>query len=149
MRQALDTYDDMPKYMKQYLRNYGWHFNKALCNYAVSLMKKGGQKLEPVSKEYVDKTLEQYNIQLEKNVGCDYIFVANMCKADYYGSSITDEKHFALYIKDTIDETELRCIDVDCVDFKSISCSKCPLSLQNEKGLFEGEFKILELEDNE
>ena len=57
MRQALDTYDDMPKYMKQYLRNYGWHFNKALCNYAVSLMKKGGQKLEPVSKEYVDKTL--------------------------------------------------------------------------------------------
>ena len=71
MRQALDTYDDMPKYMKQYLRNYGWHFNKALCNYAVSLMEKGGQKLEPVSKEYVDKTLEQYNIQLEKNVGCD------------------------------------------------------------------------------
>ena len=106
MRQALDTYDYMPKYMKQYLRNYGWHFNKALCNYAVSLMKKGGQKLEPVSKEYVDKTLEQYNIQLEKNVGCDYIFVANMCKADYYGSSITDEKHFALYIKDTIDDED-------------------------------------------
>lgn len=26
-----------------------------------------------------------------------------MCKADYYGSSITDERHFALYIKDTID----------------------------------------------
>ena len=53
------------------------------------------------------------------------------------------------YIKDTIDETELRCVDVDCVDSKSISCSKCPLSLQNEKGLFESEFKILELEDNE
>ena len=52
------------------------------------------------------------------------------------------------YIKNTVDETELRCIDVDCVDSKSISCSKCPLSLQNEKGLFEGEFKILELEDN-
>ena len=66
----------------------------------------GGQKLEPVSKEYVDKTLEQYNIQLEKNIGCDYIFVANMCKADYYGSSITDEKHFALYIKDTIDDED-------------------------------------------
>ena len=34
------------------------------------------------------------------------IFVANMCKADYYGSSITDEKHFALYIKDTIDDED-------------------------------------------
>ena len=53
------------------------------------------------------------------------------------------------YIKDTIDTIELRCVDVDCVDSKSIGCSKCPLSLQNEMGLFEGEFKILELEDNE
>ena len=106
MRQALDTYDDMPKYMKQYLRNYGWHFNKALCNYAVSLMKKGGQKLEPVSKEYVDKTLEQYNIQLEKNVGCDYIFVANMCKADYLGSSVPDGLHLCLYVKDVIDDVD-------------------------------------------
>ena len=53
------------------------------------------------------------------------------------------------YIKDMIDETELRCIDVDCVDSKSINCSKCPLSLQNEMGLFEGEFKILELEEIE
>lgn len=94
-------------YIMRWMNNgYGWHFNKALCNYAVSLMEKGGQKLEPVSKEYVDKTLEQYNVQLEKNVGCDYVFVANMCKADYYGSSITDEKHFALYIKDTIDDED-------------------------------------------
>lgn len=30
----------------------------------------------------------------------------NMCKADYYGSSISDEKHFALYIKDTIDDED-------------------------------------------
>ena len=26
--------------------------------------------------------------------------------ADYYGSSITDERHFALYIKDTIDDED-------------------------------------------
>ena len=53
------------------------------------------------------------------------------------------------YIKDTIDETELRCIDADRVDPKGLSCSKCPLSLQNEMGLFEGEFKILESEEIE
>lgn len=29
-----------------------------------------------------------------------------VCGADYYGSSITDEKHFALYIKDTIDDED-------------------------------------------
>lgn len=99
-------YDDMPKYMRKYLQNYGWHFNKALCQYATSLMKKGGKKLEPLSKEYIDRTLENNNIKLTKNVGYDYIFVANMCKADYYGSSISDEHHFALYIKDTIEDED-------------------------------------------
>jgi hypothetical protein len=57
MRTALDMYDDMPKYMRKYLQNYGWHFNKALCNYATSLMTKNGKKLEPLTKEYVDKVL--------------------------------------------------------------------------------------------
>ena len=84
----------------------GWHFNKSLCNFAVSLMTKHGKKLEPISKETVDKLLEQNKIQLDNNVGYDYVFVANMCKADYYGSSITDDKHVALYIKDTIDDED-------------------------------------------
>jgi hypothetical protein len=106
MRPALDMYDDMPKYMRKYLQNYGWHFNKALCDYATSLMVKNGKKLDVLSKEYIDKVLQQNNIKLTKNVGCDYIFVANMCKADYYGSSIADEKHFALYIKDTIEDED-------------------------------------------
>ena len=106
MKTALDVYDDMPKYMRKYLQNYGWHFNKALCDYAISLMTKNGKKLEPLTREYVDKTLQQYSIKLTNNVGHDYVFVANMCKADYYGSSIIDERHFALYIKDTIDDED-------------------------------------------
>lgn len=106
MRVALDIYDDMPKYMRKYLQNYGWHFNKAMCSYAVSLMRKNGKKLEPLTKDYIDKVLENNNIKLTRNVGYDYIFVANMCKADYYGSSIPDEKHFALYIKDTIEDED-------------------------------------------
>ena len=106
MRAALDSYDDLPKAMKRYLRHNGWHFNKALCDYAVSLMRKHGKPLEPITKETVDKLLEQYKIQLDNNAGYDYVFVANMCKADYYGSSITDDKHVALYIKDTIDDED-------------------------------------------
>ena len=106
MRAALDLYDDMPKAMRTYLRHNGWHFNKSLCNFAVSLMKKNGKQLEPISKENVDKLLSQNKIQLDNNVGYDYVFVANMCKADYYGSSIIDDKHVALYIKDTIDDED-------------------------------------------
>jgi hypothetical protein len=106
MRPALDLYDEIPLAMRKYLRHNGWHFNKALCNFAVSLMKKNGKKLDPISKENVDKLLEQYSIHLKNNIGYDYVFVANMCKADYYGSSITDDKHVALYIKDTIDDED-------------------------------------------
>ena len=103
---SLDIYDERPQEMTNYLRHYGWHFNKALYEYAVSLMRKDNSKVEPIAKEFVDKILRQYNISLDNNVGYDYMFVANMCKADYYGSSIEDEKHFALYIKDTIDDED-------------------------------------------
>ena len=106
MRVALDLYEDLPKNMRKYLMHNGWHFNKSLCDFAVSLMKKQGKKLDPLSKEFVDKLLDQHKIQLDNNVGYDYVFVANMCKADYYGSSITDDKHVALYIKDTIDDED-------------------------------------------
>ena len=106
MRTALDINDNMPKAMRKYISNYGWHFNKSMCEYAVSLMRKKGKQMEPVSKEYIDKLLQQYDIKLENNTGHDYVFVGNMCKADYYGSSIIDEKHFALYIKDTIDDED-------------------------------------------
>ena len=106
MRPSLDSFDSMPTYMRKYLQNYGWHFNKALYEYAVSLMRKDNSKVEPIAKEFVDKILRQCNISLDNNVGYDYMFVANMCKADYYGSSIEDEKHFALYIKDTIDDED-------------------------------------------
>ena len=106
MRTALDIYDTIPKYMKIYLQNYGWHFNKALCRYAVSLMCKNDEPIQPVTKDIIDEILEQYDIKLKNNIGYDYVFVGNMCKADYYGSSIIDDKHFALYIKDTIDNED-------------------------------------------
>ena len=106
MRAALDLYEDLPKAMRKYLMYNGWHFNKTLCNFAITLMRKHGKPLDPISKENVDKLLEQNKIQLNNNVGYDYVFVANMCKADYYGSSIVDDKHVALYIKDTIDDED-------------------------------------------
>lgn len=102
----LDLYDEMPRAMKIYLRNYGWHFNKAACDFATSKMTKNGTKLVPVSKEQVDKFMQRNNVIINNNRGYDYVFVANMCKADYYGSSIEDEKHLVLYIKDTLDDED-------------------------------------------
>lgn len=39
-RESLDIYDERPREMKAYLSNLGWHFNKKMCDFAVSLMKK-------------------------------------------------------------------------------------------------------------
>lgn len=111
-RQPLDIYDDIPKAMRTYLQHNGWHFNKKACEYAVELMKRKNEatgkkeKIEPWTKDQVDNLLIKHNVVLEENVGYDYVFVANMCKADYLKSSVTDEQHAALYVKDTIDDVD-------------------------------------------
>lgn len=108
----LDIYDDMPKYMKRYISNYGWHFNKKAYEYAVSFMKKKNtktninEKVIGYTKEQVDKLLEDNNIELKNKIMYDYVFAATMCKADYLGSSILNENYLAIYVKDTIDDVD-------------------------------------------
>ena len=102
-RMPLDIYDDRPTSMKRYLKYYGQHFNKKLCEFAISKMNHGKT---PIPKEKVDEMLNRYNINLEHNELHDYIFVCNMGNNDYMGSSIIDEKHLALYIKDVIDDKD-------------------------------------------
>lgn len=109
-RTDLTQYDIKPEGMINYLRYNGPHFNKKLCDFAVSLMsKKQGNTLTPISpytKEQVDNMLKVYMITIKNNQLYDYIYIANMCKADFLGSSIVDEKHLALYIKDVIDDDD-------------------------------------------
>ena len=99
----LDLYDDRPTSMKRYLKYYGEHFNKKLCEFAVSKMNHGKQ---PIQSEKVDEILNKHNIKLEKNQLYDYVYVYNMGNNDFLGSSITDEKHLALYVKDVIDDKD-------------------------------------------
>ena len=99
----LDYYDDRPTSMKRYLKYYGKHFNKKLCDFAVSKMKHG--KI-PVSKESVENILNKHNIELEHNELYDHVYVYNMGNNDFFGSSISDEKHLAMYVKDVIDDKD-------------------------------------------
>lgn len=103
MRTSLDVYDDRPTSMKRYLRYYGQHFNKKLCNFAISKMDHNKQ---PVNKDKVDEILSKYNINLENNELYDYVYVYNMGNNDFLGSSIQDEKHLAIYVKDVIDDED-------------------------------------------
>ena len=112
IRESLDQFDVLPPSMINYLRHYGRHFNKKLCEFATKKMRISKEddddekEFKPISKEKVDTILGNYNIKLKNNQLYDYIYVANMCKADFYGSSIEDDKHFALYIKDVIDDVD-------------------------------------------
>jgi hypothetical protein len=111
-KMPLDIYDDIPKAMRNYLSHYGWHFSKNACDFAVKMMKKENpatkklEKIEPYTKDQVDEMLKKYGITLEDTGGYDYIFAANMCKADYLRSSVPDEQHLALYIKDVISDPD-------------------------------------------
>ena len=110
MRESLDYYDTLPEDMINYLRYNGRHFNKKLLDFAVSKMttKVDGkeEKLNPITKKQLSDLLDKYSIKLENNVLYDAVYVANMCKADFLGSSIIDEGHLALYVKDVIDDVD-------------------------------------------
>lgn len=106
-------FDEFPREMLIYMRNYGPHFNRKLFEFAVDNMTKVNngveEKIKPYTKEEVDDILRLQGITLKRNQLYDAAYVANMCKADFLGSSIKDEKHLALYIKDVIE-------DVDAID---------------------------------
>lgn len=106
----LTQYDIKPEGMINYLRYNGPHFNKKLCDFAVGLMqKKVGNimtKITPMSKEEVDQLLKNNAITLKGGQLYDSVYVANMCKADFLGSSITDLQHLAKYIKDVLDDDD-------------------------------------------
>ena len=102
-RNSLNIYDDRPSSMKRYLKYYGQHFNKKLCNFAVSKMNHGKT---PIPKEKVEEILIKNQVVLENNELYDHVYVYNMGNNDFLGSSIPDEKHLALYVKDVIDDED-------------------------------------------
>ena len=104
------SYDEIPEGMKLYINNYGCHFNKKLCEWAVSNMYKvvNGKKeyIQPYTKKQSDTLLEQYNVNIERNTLYDACYVMNMGKADYLGSSIPNEQYLAKYVKDVLDDAD-------------------------------------------
>lgn len=109
-RNRLDARDKMPSGMDEYLSVNGWHFNKKLCEWAVSNMWKStrGQKekLSFTAKDTIDQLMRNHNINVENKIGYDYVYVYHMAKADFLGSSINDEKSLLLYVKDYVDDPD-------------------------------------------
>ena len=104
-RERLDAHDPMPDDIRAYLEKNGWSFSKRMCEFAAARMKgRDGKKIEPFTKEQVDKLLKAHEVVLEHDNGYDSVYIANMAKADFWGSSILDERQLARVIKDCIDD---------------------------------------------
>lgn len=65
----------------------------------------GKEYITPFDKEQVDNLLSNYGVTVDKS-SYDYVFAANMAKSDYYGSSISDDLHLALFVKDYCEDTD-------------------------------------------
>ena len=104
------SYDEIPEGMKAYINNYGCHFNKKLCDEAAGRMYKDSngrkERIKPFTKEEVENILNNYNINLENNKLYDAVYVADMCRADFFGKSVPTEEHLAKYIRDVIDDAD-------------------------------------------
>lgn len=89
----LDQYETKPAGMERYLAAYGWHFSKAMCDWAVGKMN-GGK--EPITKEQLQEIVKKYGEELDAK-GYDGVYVANMERNKHKGT-ITSEGQLAKHI---------------------------------------------------
>lgn len=93
--------------MEEYLSDYGYHLNKRLFEFAVSMMvDRNGSPLKAWDKEKTENFLKVNGITLRNNKGHDAAYVLNMARADYWGSGITDDMHLAMFVKDYLDDPD-------------------------------------------
>ena len=63
-------------------------------------------KIAPYTKESLDTMLKSNNITIENDVGYDSVYVLNMAKSDFHGSSLPDEAHLIRFVKDYLDDPD-------------------------------------------
>ena len=98
--------------MADYLDLYGWHFSRKLCEYAVSKMRRKNartgqeEQVQMMKKEDLDTLLRRYGVEPTGYIGYDAVYVYHMAKADYFESSIPDEQHLVLFVRDYLEDTD-------------------------------------------
>lgn len=103
----LDYYDILPSGMEAYLSQYGWHFSKKMCEWAISRMRDMNDKpVKMRSLDQVDEALKMHGVKLQNDKGYDKVFVFHMGMSDYLGSSVPDESYLAKYVRDVLDDKD-------------------------------------------
>ena len=110
-RDSFDQYDKLPEDMIIYLKYNGRHFNRRLAEFAIGKMTTRDSNnnevpLSVITKERLKELLNNNNVHIDNDYIYDALFVINMGKADYLGSSIPDENHLAKYVNDVINDVD-------------------------------------------
>ena len=104
----LDFYDILPAGMDAYLSHHGHHFSKPMLEWAVGMMEdRNGNPVQVPEKKDFDEKMKIYKQQLKRKDGYyDGPYVYAMGMADYMGSSIIDEQHLCMFVRDYIDDID-------------------------------------------
>lgn len=106
----LDSISKYPSGMEEYLETYGWHFSKKMEEWAASKMYRelNGEKkrIVPYNRKQFDDLKDLFGIKINDAKGYDDLYIANMCKSDFFGSSIKDEQSLVKYVKDVIEDPD-------------------------------------------
>lgn len=103
----MDYYEIVPAGMDAYLSNYGWHFSKAMCKWAIGNMRdRNDKELAILSYEQIDNILRNHGVKVNNDKGYDKVFVFHMGLSDYKGSSMPGESEVAKYVKDVLDDKD-------------------------------------------
>ena len=94
--------------MDAYMSSHGRHFSKPMLEWAVSMMRdRKGNKVQAPDKKQLDNVLNSYGVVLQRTEGYyDPLYVWTMAKADYFGSSLTDDMHMAKFVGDYINDPD-------------------------------------------
>ena len=106
--ERLDYYDILPKGMDAYLSAHGHHFSKPMLEWAVGMMEdRHGRKVNLPEKKQLDEILKTHGVTLKGNGGYyDALYVWCMARADYFGSSLTDDLHMARFVGDYLNDPD-------------------------------------------
>lgn len=110
MGTRLDYNMRMPSGMEEYIGMYGWHFSKRMCEWACSRMyrESNGRKeyINPYTREWLEQLLRNWSVSIDLDYIYDALYVANMCKADLFGSSVADDQRLARYVGDVMNDPD-------------------------------------------
>lgn len=98
----LDVYEELPRGMRKYLSQFGWHFNEELAKHAVDHMT-GKHFTSDQVKDYMKRAgYTDYG----KYTEADVCYAFNMYYSDFHGTTLADEMKVASAVNDIINDED-------------------------------------------